>query len=335
MPESHEDIARVLDGPQRSRPFSGKTRAAHPCRASCRVPRAWKPGGTWGAWGVSRLPLQMEGWWQTPWPTSSTQIGFCHMALKFKVTWTSHTNMIEENPNSEKFTKWLFLVSVAQMLFSTQVENSSHFPHFEIYCQERLAIFPHILWCEERVSSHFPSPSSISSHSACVDDWLQQISSHFSTQSSKLENQTKNSLHFSNVWNFGKRSFPYINSTHAENSSHFPHIFFTFSSHLKFHSGSHAGRNSHTVRFRKQHSCTGQGPEGKPHAATRGRPNDDYMFAKRTFNYCHYVLLPSLNRGRLQETSSFLFKSSRYRVAMATLLLELRKYPFVVPTTIY
>ena len=65
--------------------------------------------------------------------------------------------------------KGLFLVSVAQMLFSTHVENSSHFPHIEIYCQERLAIFPHILWCEERVSSHFPSPSAISSHFACVE----------------------------------------------------------------------------------------------------------------------------------------------------------------------
>ena len=39
-------------------------------------------------------------------------------------------------------------------------------------------------------------------------------------------------LTFSNVWNFGKRSFSYINSTHAENSSLFPHIFLT----LKFHS---------------------------------------------------------------------------------------------------
>ena len=28
---------------------------------------------------------------------------------------------------------------------------------------------------------------------------------------------------------------------------------------------------------------------------------------KRTFNYCYFVLLPSLNRGRLRETSSFLF----------------------------
>ena len=33
MPESHEDIARVLS----SRPFSGKTRAAHQCRASCKA----------------------------------------------------------------------------------------------------------------------------------------------------------------------------------------------------------------------------------------------------------------------------------------------------------
>ena len=47
----------------------------------------------------------------------------------------------------------------------------------------------------------------------------------------KLENQTKNSLHFSNVWDFGKHSIltsiPHI----RKNSSLFPHIFLT----LKFH----------------------------------------------------------------------------------------------------
>ena len=76
--------------------------------------------------------------------------------------------------------------------------------------------FPHIS------PAHLQFP-----HILHVWNWLQQISSHFSTQSSELENQTKNSLHFSNVWNFGKRSFPYINSTRGKFltfSSHFPHI---------------------------------------------------------------------------------------------------------------
>ena len=78
-----------------------------------------------------------------------------------------------------------------------------------------------------------------------------------------------------------------------------------------------------------------QEAEGEPHAATRGRPNDDYVFVKRTFNCCYFVLLPSLNRGRLRETSSFLFMYSRDRVAMATLVLDLRMHLFVVPTTIF
>ena len=89
----------------------------------------------------------------------------------------------------------------------------------------------------------------------CGRNWLQRISSHFSTHSSKLEKQTKKSSHFSNVWNFGKRSFPYMYSTHAENSSLFPHfsslfphIFLT----LKFHSGMSMYK---TTCREKEHLC--------------------------------------------------------------------------------
>ena len=65
-------------------------------------------------------------------------------------------------------------------------------------------------------------------HILDVWNWLQRISSHFSTQSSEPENQTKNSLHFSNVWNAlfltsipHMRKIPYFFLTF---SSHFPHI---------------------------------------------------------------------------------------------------------------
>ena len=117
----------------------------------------------------------MEGWWQTweapsPLPAHKLVSVTWHWSST-EVTWTPHTNMIEENPNSEKFTQRILFwflwpkCSVPHMW----KKNSSHFPHIEIYCQERLAIFPHILWCEERVSSYLPSPSSISSHFACVE----------------------------------------------------------------------------------------------------------------------------------------------------------------------
>ena len=67
---------------------------------------AWKPGGSWGAWEVSRLPLQMKGWWRTPsLLPAQKNIVLCHMALKFKVTWTPHTIKIEEKLNSDKFTQ--------------------------------------------------------------------------------------------------------------------------------------------------------------------------------------------------------------------------------------
>ena len=97
--------------------------------------------------------------------------------------------------------------------------NGSHFglPPSEIHRMTGLP--PKIVWT--MTYSHRPH-------------WQQQVSSHFSTHSSELENQTKNSLQFFNVWNFCKPSFPYINSTDAENSL----LSLTFSSHfltLKFH----------------------------------------------------------------------------------------------------
>ena len=157
----------------------------------------------------------------------------------FQIKWTQpdfswffmRTIPAAENRGAPKV---LFLVSVAQMLFSLHqfhtMENSSHFPHIEIYCQERLAIFPHILWCEERVSSHFPSPSSISSHFGCVES----AATNFLTLFHTLVQAGKSNEKFLTFFQCVERSFPYINSTHAENSLLFPHFFLTFSSHWNF-----------------------------------------------------------------------------------------------------
>ena len=107
----------------------------------------------------------------------------------------------------------------------------------EIYCQERLAIFPHILWCEERVSSHFPSPSSISSHFGCVE----LAATNFLILFHTLVRAGKSNEKFLTFFQCVECSFPYINSTHAENSLLFPHFFLTFSSHWNFivYSGFH------------------------------------------------------------------------------------------------
>ena len=159
------------------------------------------------------------------------------MALKFnfKVTWTPQTIMIEEKTKFWKIhPKCCFWCLWPKCSFpyinSTHVENSSHFPHIEIYCQERLAIFPHILWCEERVSSHFPSPSSISSHFGCVE----LAATNFLTLFHTLVRAGKSNEKFLTFFQCVERSFPYINSTHAENSLLFPHFFLTFSSHWNF-----------------------------------------------------------------------------------------------------
>ena len=112
MPESHEDIARVVDrdhGPQQITTFRREDTSTGPALCASvlvqsqlrSVLPAWKPGGTWGAWEVSRLLLESsDGRLMTDsQPISGTQkIGFCHMALKFnfKVTWTPQTIMIEE-----------------------------------------------------------------------------------------------------------------------------------------------------------------------------------------------------------------------------------------------
>ena len=140
--------------------------------------------------------------------------------------------MIEENPNSEKFTqRILFGFCGPNALFHTCGKKIPHiFLTLKFIAKNDLLYF----LTSSDVRKGFPhiSPAHLQfPHILHVWNWLQQISSHFSTQSSELENQTKNSSHFSNVWNFGKRSFPYINSTHAENSSLFPHFFLTFSSH--------------------------------------------------------------------------------------------------------
>ena len=249
MSESHEDIARVVDrdhGPQQITTFRREDTSTGPALCASvlvqsqlrSVLPAWKPGGTWGAWEVSRLLLQMEGWWRTPslFPAHK-KIGFYHMALKFnfKVTWTPQTIMIEEKTKFWKIhPKSCFWCLWPKCSFpyinSTHVENSSHFPHIEIYCQERLAIFPHILWCEERVSSHFPSPSSISSHFGCVE----LAATNFLTLFHTLVRAGKSNEKFLTFFQCVERSFPYINSTHAENSLLFPHFFLTFSSHWNF-----------------------------------------------------------------------------------------------------
>ena len=171
----------MLDGPQRSRPFrslreDSRCASDWQCRASCEAYRELEnqeeleEPEKWAAyhfrWKADDRPERLPAHFQhTNWFLSHG------IEVQLRSGWTPHTNMIKENPNSEKFTqRILFGFCGPNALFHTcGKKNSSHFPHIEIYCQERLAIFPHILWCEERVSSHFPSPSSISSHFACVE----------------------------------------------------------------------------------------------------------------------------------------------------------------------
>ena len=142
--------------------------------------------------------------------------------------------MIEEKPNSERFTQSvvfgvcgvcaLFLTSISHMwkiphIFLTLkfiAKNDSDLLYFLTFSDVRKG-FPHI------------SPAHLQfSHILDVWNWLQRISSHFSTHSSEPENQTKNSLHFSNVWNAlfltsipHMRKIPYFFLTF---SSHFPHF---------------------------------------------------------------------------------------------------------------
>ena len=87
------------------------------------------------------------------------------MALKFnfKVTWTPQTIMIEEKTKFWKIhPKCCFWCLWPKCSFpyinSTHVENSSHFPHIEIYCQERLAISSHsaLMWGKGFLT--FPQP---------------------------------------------------------------------------------------------------------------------------------------------------------------------------------
>ena len=169
-------------------------------------------------------------------PTSSTQIGFCHMALKFN--WGHLNTTHEHDRRKSKFWKihpkdsfWFLWPKcsfphmwkkIPHIFLTLKFIAKNDLLYFLTFSDVRKG-FPHIS------PAHLQFP-----HILHVWNWLQQISSHFSTQSSELENQTKNSSHFSNVWNFGKRSFPYINSTHAENSSLFPHFLLTFSSHWNF-----------------------------------------------------------------------------------------------------
>ena len=184
---------------------------------------------------------------------------------------STHSSELEnQTTNSLHFTNvWNFDKRSFPYISSTHGKNSLRFPHFfHTFSSQK---FPHNSagnWPDSlhqlRICGKFLTFSShwnllprttcyISSHSLMwgkgflispahlqfphilhVWNCLQQISPHFSTHSSELENQTTNSLHFTNVWNFDKRSFPYISSTHGKNSLRFPHFFLTFSSHWNF-----------------------------------------------------------------------------------------------------
>ena len=168
-------------------------------------------------------------------PTSGTQkIGFCHMALKFnfKVTWTPQTIMIEEKPNSERFTQSVvFGVCGVCALFLTSIPHMWKIPHIfltlKFIAKNDLLYF--LTFSDVRKGFPHISPAHLQfPHILDVWNWLQRISSHFSTHSSEPENQMKSSLHFSNVWNAlfltsipHVRKIPYYFLTF---SSHFPHI---------------------------------------------------------------------------------------------------------------
>ena len=201
---------------------------------------AWKPGGTWGAWEVSRLlPFRWKADDGLPAYFRHTKNWFLSHGIEVQLQ--GHLNTTNDHDrrknqilkDSPKVLFWCLRPKCSfPYINSTHVENSSHFPHIEIYCQERLAIFPHILWCEERVSSHFPSPSSssISSHFGCVE----LAATNFLTLFHTLVRAGKSNEKFLTFFQCVERSFPHINSTHAENSLLFPHFFLTFSSHWNF-----------------------------------------------------------------------------------------------------
>ena len=99
-------------------------------------------------------------------PTSGTQkIGFCHiMALKFnfKVTWTPQTIMIEEKPNSERFTQSVvFGVCGVCALFLTSIPHMWKIPHIfltlKFIAKNDLLYFPHsLMWGKDFLT--FPQP---------------------------------------------------------------------------------------------------------------------------------------------------------------------------------
>ena len=132
------------------------------------------------------------------------------------------TNDHEEKPNSERFTQRVVVgFCCPNALFLTSIQHMWKTPHtfltLKFIAKNLLLYF--LTFSNVRKGFSHISPGHLQfPHFLHVWNWLQRISSHFSTHSSELENQTKNSLHFSNVWNFDKRSFSYINSTHEENS---------------------------------------------------------------------------------------------------------------------
>ena len=160
-------------------------------------------------------------------PTSSTQTGFCHMALKFKVTWTPHTNMIEEISKFWKIhPKDCFWFLWPKMSFDT----CGNFLTLKFIAKDDLLYF----LTSSDVRKGFPhiSPAHLQfPHILHVWNWLQQISSHFSTVVRAGKSNEK-FLTFFQCVEFRQTLF----SLHQ---FHTCGKFLTFSSHfltLKFHS---------------------------------------------------------------------------------------------------
>ena len=116
------------------------------------------------------------------------------------------------------------------MLFSTHVEKIPHiFLTLKFIAKNDLLYF----LTSSDVRKGFPhiSPAHLQfPHILHVWNWLQQISSHFSTQSSQLENQTKIPHIFPMCGILANALF----LTSIPHMRKIPHFFLTFSSHWNF-----------------------------------------------------------------------------------------------------
>ena len=122
---------------------------------------------------------------------------------------------------------------LANALFLTSIPHMWKIPHFfltlKFIAKNNLLYF--LTFSNVRKGFHHISPAHLQfPHILHVWNWLQRISSHFSTHSSKLENQTKNSSHLGKCGILANALF----LTSIPHTSNIPHFFLTLSSHWNF-----------------------------------------------------------------------------------------------------